>query len=62
MHTIKNEKDPRRSWKVWLLEDKNGEILACGRKRDVLKVWYPRCVYAGIHTDTLYTYTDRTLY
>ena len=50
-----------RNWKVWILVDKKGNELARGRKRDVLNVWYPRCVYGHIHTDTLYR-TSELLY
>ena len=43
-----------KNWKVWILTDAEGNELARGRKRDVLKVEYPRYVYEHIFTDCLY--------
>lgn len=51
----------KKNWKVWILKDKDGNILAEGRKKDVLDVEYPRFVYSRIYTDTLYVRTDITL-
>lgn len=50
-----------KNWKVWILKDKDGNVLAEGRKKDVMRVAYPRYVYQLIFTDTLYTRTDVTL-
>lgn len=43
-----------KNWKVWILTDKDGNVLAEGRKKDVLSVEYPRYVYQHIFTDNLY--------
>ena len=43
-----------KNWKVWILTDAEGNELARGRKRDVLKVEYPRYAYEHIFTDCLY--------
>lgn len=43
-----------KNWKIWVLVDKDGNELARGRKKDVLKVEYPRYVYMHIFTDTPY--------
>ena len=43
-----------RNWKIWELYDKNGNLLARGRKKDVVNVAYQRYVYKLIFTDQLY--------
>ena len=42
------------NWKVWRLYDKDGNLIAEGRKRDVVRVAYARYVYGYIFTDELY--------
>jgi len=39
---------------VWVLLDENNNLLAKGRKKDVVKVLYPRFTYCRIYTDKLY--------
>lgn len=46
--------DPRNNWKVWKAYDKDGNLLAEGRKKDVIDRLYPRYVYCHIFTDRLY--------
>jgi hypothetical protein len=43
-----------KNWKVWMLIAENGEILARGRKRDVMRIASARYVYQHIFTDSLY--------
>ena len=43
-----------KNWKVWILVDKNNEVVARGRKKDVTNVLYQRYVYEHIFTDSLY--------
>ena len=43
-----------KNWKVWILTDNNGNVLARGRKRDVLKIASLRYVYDHIFTDNIY--------
>ena len=43
-----------KNWKVWVLTDKDNNILIRGRKKDVLNVAYTRYVYDHIFTDCLY--------
>ena len=43
-----------KNWKVWILTDAQGNELARGRKKDVIKVAYQRYVYQGIYSDNLY--------
>ena len=50
-----------KNWKVWKLYDKDGRLLAQGRKKDVVDVEYPRYVYAHIFTDVLVR-TNELLY
>ena len=50
----KKRKKKMKNWKVWILTDKDGNELARGRKKDVIKVMYPRYVYSHIFTDKLY--------
>lgn len=42
-----------KNWKIWILMDENGNILAKGRKRDVTNVYYMRWCYEHIFTDKL---------
>ena len=50
-----------KNWKVWILTDKNGNELARGRKRDVMKIASGRYVYQHIFDDCLYR-TNEPLY
>ena len=43
-----------KNWKVWQLYDKDGNLLAEGRHKEVVSVLYPRYVYGHIFTDQLY--------
>ena len=43
-----------KNWKVWVLKNKEGQVIAQGRKKDVVNKAYGRYVYQGIYTDTLY--------
>ena len=43
-----------KNWKVWILTDAEGNELARGRKREVIKVASARYVYGHIFTDCLY--------
>lgn len=43
-----------KTWKVWILTDKNGKELARGRKKDVMAVASQRYVYQHIFSDNLY--------
>jgi hypothetical protein len=43
-----------KNWRVWVLTDKNGKVLAKGRKCDVIKVASGRYVYEHIFDDCLY--------
>ena len=43
-----------KTWRVWILMDANGTVLAKGRKREVMSVFNQRYVYGGIYTDRLY--------
>jgi len=43
-----------KNWKVWMLIDENGKVLARGRKRDVMRAASLRYVYDHIFTDSLY--------
>lgn len=43
-----------KTWRVWVLTDKDGKELARGRKKDVCGVAYGRYVYQHIFTDNLY--------
>ena len=51
----------KKNWKIWELYDKDGNLLARGRKKAVLDVLYPRYVYGHIFTDELYR-TSEFLY
>lgn len=42
------------NWRVWLLTDAQGNVLAKGRKKDVCNVAYHRYVYKHIFDDWLY--------
>jgi hypothetical protein len=51
-----------RKFKKYILENRNGEIIAQGRLKDVENVLYPRYVYSHIFDDVLYTdgtYVDK---
>lgn len=51
-----------RKFKNYILENRNGEIIAQGRLKDVENVLYPRYVYSHIFDDVLYTdgtYVDK---
>ena len=50
-----------KNWKVWILTDKDGNVLAKGRKREVIDLAYTRYVYGHIFTDNLYQ-TKELLY
>lgn len=43
-----------KNWKVWILMDKDGNLLAKGRKQDVILVASERYVYRHIFSDCLY--------
>ncbi len=43
-----------KNWKVWKLYDKEGNLIAEGRKNKVLKTASERYVYCGIYSDKLY--------
>jgi len=43
-----------KNWKVWMLVAENGEVLARGRKRDVMRIASARYVYQHIFSDSLY--------
>lgn len=43
-----------KNWRVWVLTDAEGNVLAKGRKRDVINKAYGRYVYGHIFTDCLY--------
>lgn len=43
-----------KNWKVWILTDEAGKVIAKGRKREVMKVASGRYVYEHIFTDNLY--------
>lgn len=42
-----------KNWKVWKLYDKDGRLIAQGRKKAVMNAEYPRYVYAHIFTDKI---------
>jgi len=42
-----------KNWRVWKLYDKDGKLIASGRKKDVMNAEYPRYVYAHIFTDII---------
>lgn len=44
----------KRKFKMWRLEDINGNVIAEGRKKDVENKSYFRYVYQHIFTDVLY--------
>ena len=50
-----------KNWRVWILTDKDGNVLAKGRKKDVTDLAYARYVYNHIFTDNLYQ-TKELLY
>lgn len=47
-----------KNWKVWkVIDEKTGEVLFEGRKKDAVSFWYPRYVYGrqthlGIYSTT----------
>lgn len=43
----------KNNWRIWLLVDAKGNILAYGKKSEVERAGYPRYVYGHIFTDTL---------
>lgn len=43
-----------KNWRVWILTDKNGNLLVKGRKQDVIQVASERYVYHHIFNDCLY--------
>lgn len=49
------------NWKLWKLIDKDGNVLAIGRKKYVMDKEYPRYVYGHIFTDTIIR-TNESLY
>ena len=51
----------KKNWKVWKLFDSKGNLIAEGRKKDVVDVLYRRYVYGHIFTDELYR-TSELLY
>lgn len=56
------KKQTLRKFKNYILKDANGNVLAVGRYNDVMRVSYPRYVYAHIFDDVLYwdgTYIDK---
>ena len=42
-----------KNWKVWVLKNKEGQVIAQGRKKEVVGIAYGRYVYQHIFTDTL---------
>ena len=42
-----------KNWKVWVLKNKEGQVIAQGRKKEVANIAYQRYVYGHIFTDTL---------
>ena len=49
-----------KNWKVWILTDKDGNVIAKSRKQEVVNKAYGRYVYGHIFTDCLYR-TDELL-
>ena len=43
-----------KNWRVWILTDKDGKVIAKGRKQEVTNKAYARYVYGHIFTDCLY--------
>lgn len=43
-----------KNWKVWVLKNKEGQVIAQGRKKEVVGVAYRRYVYQHIFTDELF--------
>lgn len=44
-----------KTWKIWKLYDEEGNLIAEGRKRDVMAIASARYVYCGIYHDKLYS-------
>lgn len=49
-----------KNWKVWKLVDKDGKVIAEGRKKVVMDAEHQRYVYGHIFSDTIYR-TERLL-
>lgn len=47
-----------RKYYIWKLYNKDGELIACGRKGEVVKAAYGRYVYELIFTDKLVRTND----